>query len=209
MTTVINRPTGLRQRKQAATRRAIVETAVRLFTERGVDGPTIAEIAAAAEIGKGTIYNYFASKEEILVAYLVDHEAQVQRRIRRFAEADGPLARLLEEFLRFQFKLKRPTYRFNRVFLSQLILRAEELAAHIERMQQVLDPPLLALFGRWQQRGLVHPGHDLARAVLVFKEIHFGLSCFWAMEGPPFRESLRSAAVQMGLLAAWLGREQS
>lgn len=209
MTTVTKQPTGLRQRKQAATRGAIIETAVRMFAERGVDGPTIAEIAAAADIGKGTIYNYFASKEEILVAYLVDHEAQVQRRIGRFAEADGPLDRLLDEFLRFQFKLKRPTYRFNRVFLSQLILRADELAPHIERMQTVLDPPLLSLFGRWQERGLVHPGHDLARVVLLFKEVHFGVSCLWAMEGPPFRDSLRTAAVQMGLLAAWLERGPS
>src|SRR5271157_4142628 len=78
-----------RERKQHATRRAIFDAAIRMFSEQGFDTPTIDQIAAAADIGKGTFYNYFGSKEEILVAFMVRVEAGMGRRLARFAEARG------------------------------------------------------------------------------------------------------------------------
>jgi AcrR family transcriptional regulator len=206
MTMVTLEPISLRERKQVATRRSIVDAAVRLFSEKGLDGPTIADIASAAGVGKGTIYNYFASKEEIPVAYIVGLEEEIQGRLTRFAEAGAPLERILAGLLRFHFRLKRPTYRFNRVFLSQLILQADDLGEHIARMQEAINPPLLALFGRLQERGLIHRSLDLRRAVLAFKQVHFGLSCLWAMEGPPFRGALRAVDEQMAMFARWLER---
>ena len=47
-----------------------------LFSRRSLDAVTIDEIAAAADVGKGTIYNYFATKEDIVVAFMADLEAQ-------------------------------------------------------------------------------------------------------------------------------------
>lgn len=49
------------QRKQT-----IVDTALRVFAEKGIKDATIDDIAEAAELGKGTIYYYFPSKEAIL-----------------------------------------------------------------------------------------------------------------------------------------------
>jgi len=56
---------GLRERKKAATRRAISDIATRLFEERGFEQVTVAEIAAAAEVSIKTIFNYFGTKEEL------------------------------------------------------------------------------------------------------------------------------------------------
>ena len=46
----------------------ILETAIKVFAERGVNNTKIADIAQAAGIGKGTVYEYFQSKDEIITA---------------------------------------------------------------------------------------------------------------------------------------------
>jgi AcrR family transcriptional regulator len=57
---------SLRDRKRARTRQAIVDAAVELFERDGYDETTVADIAAAAEIGTRTFFSYFPSKEEVL-----------------------------------------------------------------------------------------------------------------------------------------------
>jgi AcrR family transcriptional regulator len=59
-------PRTLRDRKRDRTRKALVDAAVELFELNGYHGTTIADIAAAADIGTRTFFGYFASKEEVL-----------------------------------------------------------------------------------------------------------------------------------------------
>ncbi|MFI9815974.1 TetR/AcrR family transcriptional regulator [Saccharothrix variisporea] len=66
---------SLRDRKRARTRQALVDAATELFASKGYDETTIADIAAAAEIGTRTFFAYFASKEELLFP---DSDARVQ-----------------------------------------------------------------------------------------------------------------------------------
>ena len=56
----------LRERKRARTRQALIEAAVDLFERHGYERTTIADIAAAADIGTRTFFSYFATKEELL-----------------------------------------------------------------------------------------------------------------------------------------------
>lgn len=57
---------SLRERKRHRTRQALVDAAMDLFTRQGYDGTTIAQIAAAAEVGTRTFFSYFATKEDLL-----------------------------------------------------------------------------------------------------------------------------------------------
>lgn len=57
---------SLRERKRARTRQALVDAAVDLFERNGYERTTVADIAAAAEIGTRTFFSYFPSKEDVL-----------------------------------------------------------------------------------------------------------------------------------------------
>jgi AcrR family transcriptional regulator len=77
---------SLRDRKRARTRQALVDAAIDLFDRDGYERTTIADIAAAAEVGTRTFFNYFASKEELLFP---ESDARVRATIEAIA-ARGP-----------------------------------------------------------------------------------------------------------------------
>ena len=58
---------GIRERKKASVRERLVDAAAQLFLERGVDGTTMDDIAAAAGTSRTSVFNYFGYKEAILV----------------------------------------------------------------------------------------------------------------------------------------------
>lgn len=62
-----------RQRQADARREQLLEIALEVFAEKGVDGSTIKDIARRAEIAEGLIYHYFASKAELVRAVLEHH----------------------------------------------------------------------------------------------------------------------------------------
>ena len=58
---------GLRDRKKVRQRAALVDAAIRLFSERGIDATSMDDIAEAVEVSRATVFNYFPYKEAILV----------------------------------------------------------------------------------------------------------------------------------------------
>jgi AcrR family transcriptional regulator len=175
-----------RERKHAALRAHILSTAIDLFSRHSFTDVTVDHIADVADIGKGTIYNYFQTKEDILVAYMVDIERQVQVRIPDFAASKKPLHSILASFLRFQFALKKPYHQFVRASLGQMFARTDEFLPYMVEMQKAIDPPLERLFRALQGRRLVRGDVKISSLIAAFKTIHLGLTAVWAIEGPPF-----------------------
>jgi AcrR family transcriptional regulator len=58
---------GLRGRKKQRTRELIAATAARLFADRGYENVTVIDVARAAEVSEQTIYNYFPTKQQMVL----------------------------------------------------------------------------------------------------------------------------------------------
>jgi AcrR family transcriptional regulator len=58
---------GLRERKKRQTREAIAKAAMELFQAHGFDDVTVADVARAADVSEKTVFNYFPSKEDLVL----------------------------------------------------------------------------------------------------------------------------------------------
>jgi AcrR family transcriptional regulator len=61
------RAEGLRERKKAQTRELLSDTATRMFLDRGFDAVKVTDIAAACHVSEKTVYNYFPTKESLIL----------------------------------------------------------------------------------------------------------------------------------------------
>ncbi|WP_405656567.1 TetR/AcrR family transcriptional regulator [Streptomyces sp. RK9] len=74
-------PTGRRERKKAATRQKIADTALRLFLERGYDEVGIRDVAAEADVAVTTLFSHFAAKEALVFERDDDFEERLTRAV--------------------------------------------------------------------------------------------------------------------------------
>lgn len=74
-------PTGRRERKKAATRQKIADTALRLFLERGYDAVGLRDVAAEADVAVTTLFSHFASKEALVFEQDQDFEQRLTRAV--------------------------------------------------------------------------------------------------------------------------------
>ncbi|MFD4025250.1 TetR family transcriptional regulator [Streptomyces sp. NPDC058576] len=90
---------GLRERKKRLTYQAVSDAAVTMFLERGFDKVSVAEVAAAADISKPTLFRYFPAKEDLVLHRFADHEDEAARVVTGRSPDETPLDALRRNFL--------------------------------------------------------------------------------------------------------------
>ncbi|QIQ04078.1 TetR family transcriptional regulator [Streptomyces liangshanensis] len=90
---------GLRERKKRRQYQVISDTAITLFLAKGFDRVSVAEIAAAAEVSKPTLFRYFPAKEDLALHRFADHEDESARVVAGRPGGTGPLQALLGHLL--------------------------------------------------------------------------------------------------------------
>ncbi|MET8486661.1 TetR/AcrR family transcriptional regulator [Streptomyces tendae] len=90
---------GRRERKKAATRQKIADTALRLFLERGYDAVGIRDVAAEADVAVTTLFSHFASKEALVFEQDEDFEHRLTRAVTDRAPNEPLIPALRREVL--------------------------------------------------------------------------------------------------------------
>src|SRR5580658_2240658 len=105
-------PRSLRQARDLTTARRIVATAEGIFSEQGLAGARMDEIARAAKVNKALLYYYFRSKEELHRFVLETLLSQLRMRVWDVHTAKLPagkhLAAVIDNF--FEFVRRHPNY---------------------------------------------------------------------------------------------------
>lgn len=206
--------TGLRENKKLRTRRQLAATALELFLERGFDAVSVADVAAAAEVSKPTLFRYFPSKEDLVLDRFSDHQDEVARIVRERPAGQGPVRAVHAHFLAalderdpitglcdhpnvlaFQGLLYSTESLQTRV--SHYTAREVELLAAVLEAESESVPPLAA---RLAALHLVAVRHELGRE--NWRRIDAGLS---ADEAHP--AAVADADLAFGMLADGLERE--
>ncbi|MEZ0074592.1 AcrR family transcriptional regulator [Planotetraspora sp. GP83] len=94
------------------TRELIVETALRLFRERGFEATTMRAIAAEAGVSVGNAYYYFTSKEQLIQAYYDRAQAEHEAACREVLAVERSFAGRLGGVLRAWVRISEPYHEF-------------------------------------------------------------------------------------------------
>ncbi|MBC7248520.1 MAG: TetR/AcrR family transcriptional regulator [Actinobacteria bacterium] len=172
----------------------IKQAALRLFSRRGFHHTTIADIAEEAGLGKGTIYWYWRSKEELAFALVEDmldaflalireeqgREGPFHEKMRRLVDAAADLYAQEKEHCRLLWKFRADRhYIFNQEYVRAVTSYYQEMRTHLSAMvRRALEDGEIA-------------GIDPDRAALIILGITEGLELEW-LENEDFdlRESL-------------------
>lgn len=99
---------GRRARNQAVRRKRVLDAAVELAADGGYEAVQMRDVADRAKVALGTLYRYFPSKDQLLVAALGERAALLEQRLRqRPAAGDTPADRVIDVLRRASRALER------------------------------------------------------------------------------------------------------
>jgi AcrR family transcriptional regulator len=116
-----------------------LDAAIAVFSEKGFHRATIKEMARVAGIADGTIYTYFASKDEVLIAVLDRLNETTERKQQFVLSGVQDLKAFFRAFLRQRMTLLWPNAEVFRVVLPELLVNGELRKQYYE---QVLAPTI-------------------------------------------------------------------
>ena len=165
-----------KERERVAHRREIVRAARAVFAEKGFDNATLEEIAARAEFGKGTVYNYFDSKEALFTAAMSDLFDDIMRIATAVCDLKVSARESLAEYMRRMVAYYQANFDFCRKLMGEWV-RAEledftcptgELHARI----QAIAEPLAKLLRAGMRRKEIRRADPMVLAKMFMGLVH-------------------------------------
>lgn len=175
---------GRRQRRAAETRMRLFRSALQLFAKRGFSSVTVEDITEAADVGKGTFFNYFATKDHVLG---VMAEIQLCKVRQAAALADAGKQSIQSVLRRLLLRLAEEPGRspaLARAIISSF-LASEEVRHTVEINMREGRRIIADIIAAGQERGEIGPHVKKAKAASQFLQAFLGSLLLWSLHGKP------------------------
>ena len=162
--------------KQSDRRRRVIQAAISLATKGGYDAVQMRDVAAEASVALGTLYRYFPSKDQLLVAALNEWAEDMRDRLRARPPRGATNADRVATVLRSTVRALEKQPKLSSAFVSALSSLNAEEPGSIERAAQVYVT-MSEMIGLAMDGG-VHEDQDTLMRVLG--QMWFAVLVFWA-----------------------------
>jgi len=191
---------GRRQRRSAEIRERLFRAALSLFAEKGFAETTVEDITNAADVGKGTFFNHFPSKDHILLAFGEMQLGKLEAAIELAPQTNASMT----DFLRglgvrmTQEPARNPA--LIRVLLQAYLSTTPVRAAMLDLQKRVhaLHTQMMQL---GQDRGEIRKDLPAAELAHVFRQTIFGTLLIWSLYG----DSTLQARIESAFEVVWTG----
>jgi AcrR family transcriptional regulator len=172
---------GRRQRRREETSERLFAAAMELFSHKGFAQTTVEDITRAADVGKGTFFNYFPSKEHVLGYLVGKQQGTVQRHLILAREAkmtsEEVLTSLGRSLIRFPSKSPQLARSIIQSFLGNI-----EVREYIVREMSIAREWIAEIIRLGQERGELRDGILPAELARAFHRVLLGTVLMWALD---------------------------
>src|SRR6202046_380930 len=169
-----------RERRRLETRERIYRAALQIFAERGYLETTVEDITEAADVGKGTFFNYFPTKEHVLATYGEQRVAAIESALKKAQLANHSVLAVLKELATdLAGQSSQSPELLRSIFAAHLScapVRAE-LQTRLQRARRLLAE----IFVVGQARGEIRRDRSAAELARLTHLILMGVTIAWAL----------------------------
>lgn len=185
-----------RSRRSAELRERILRAALDLFAQKGFAETTVEDITNAADVGKGTFFNYFPSKDHILLAFGEMQLERLRLAVDEARETREPLPKFLHSLTSRMTAEPARNPDLIRVLLLAFLSNSEVRQAMMD-----LQARVLALHAEMvqlgQERGEIRNDLPPVAIALVFRQMIFGTLLIWSLYGDASLQSRMDSALEI------------
>ena len=185
-----------RERRSADIRERLFRSALLLFAQKGFAETTVEDITEAADVGKGTFFNYFPSKDHILLAFSDMQLAKLEESINGLAASRQPLREFMRSLvLRMTEEPLRNPGMIRALLLGYLSSNAvREAMINKQNRAHALHKQMVEI---GQERGEIRKDLPAAEIAHVFRQTILGTLLIWSVMGDASLRDRVDSALQM------------
>jgi len=198
--TIASSSSDRRTRRSAELRERIFRSALDLFAQKGFSETTVEDITNAADVGKGTFFNYFPSKDHILLAFGEMQLARLREAVDEARQTNEPLPKFLRSLTTRMTEEPARNPDLIRVLLLAFLSNPDVRQAMLD-----LQTRVLALHSEMiqlgQERGEIRKDLPPIEIAQVFRQVIFGTLLIWSLYGDASLQSRMDSAFEI----VWTG----